>query len=90
MDIRKLKGKNMNNLLREKVFEYVEEKYKSKIEYPWFHFPNYCVFRHNNNNKWFGLIMNIPYSKLRINKEGYVDILNVKIDDWFLHDMLIQ
>lgn len=80
----------MTKSLRENVFEYVKEKYQSQIEYPWFRFPNYCVFRHSDNNKWYGLIMNIPYEKLKIQKQGYVDVLNAKINDCFLRDMLLQ
>ena len=51
---------------REEVFEYVTNKYKSKIEYLWSRFPNYAVFRNDNNKKWYGIIMDIPYKKLGI------------------------
>lgn len=76
--------------MREQIFNYVKTKYKSEIEYPWFKFPNYCVFRHSDNRKWYGIIMNIPYSKLGINQDGYVDILNVKISDWALYNIVLQ
>ncbi|WP_435056293.1 MmcQ/YjbR family DNA-binding protein, partial [Thomasclavelia cocleata] len=32
----------------------------------------------NETNKWYGLIMNIPYKSLKIEKEGKIDVLNVK------------
>ena len=76
--------------LREKVFEHVKEKYKTEIEYLWFRYPNYAVFRNNQNKKWYGLIMDIPYQKLGLNKEGIVDVLNVKVSDMMLKEFLIQ
>ena len=75
---------------RNDIFKYVKETYQSEIEYPWIKFPNYCVFRHKDNNKWYGLIMNIPYAKLGEDKKGMVDILNVKIDDFMLKEFLVK
>ena len=76
--------------LREKVFEYIKEKYQSEIEYLWFKYPNYAVFRNKTNNKWYGIVMDVPYKKLGIEKEGVVDILNVKVADFMLKELLIQ
>lgn len=76
--------------LRNQIYEYVEKKYKSKIEYLWFKYPNYAVFRNNYNKKWYGIIMDIPYKKIGIDKEGYVDILNIKVGDLLLKELLIQ
>ena len=75
---------------RNDIFKYVKETYQSEIEYPWIKFPNYCVFTHKDNNKWYGLIMNIPYAKLGEDKKGMVDILNVKIDDFMLKEFLVK
>ena len=77
------------NSLRKKIFEYVSKTYQSEIEFPWIKFPNYCVFRHKKNKKWYGLIMDIPYAKLGVDKKGIADVLNVKIDDFMLKEFLI-
>ena len=76
--------------LREEVFRYVKKKYNSEIEYLWARFPAYAVFRHNDNKKWYGLVMNIPRSRLGISGEDIVDVLNVKLDNPLLRDLLIQ
>ena len=76
--------------LRETVFEYVKEKYQSEIEYLWFKYPNYAVFRNKINNKWYGIVMDVPYKKLGIEKEGKVDILNVKVANFMIKELLIQ
>ena len=80
----------MKNSLREKVFEYVAKKYKSKIEYPWQRYPNFAIFRHNDNKKWFGLIGDVAGTKLGLSEDEKIDILNVKINDHILLDMLVQ
>ncbi len=75
---------------REKVFSYVRKKYKSKIEYLWKRYPGYAVFRHEENKKWYGLVMDVPRNRLGLPGDEIVDILNVKLDDWMLRDMLIR
>ena len=68
--------------MREKIFEYIKTKYKAKEEYPWYRYPNYAVFRHEDNQKWFALVANIPLCKLkpRAKPTEMVDIINIKID----------
>ncbi len=97
--------------LREEVFAYVKKKYKVEPEYLWRSYPDYAVFRHAENRKWFGIVMNVPESiagqreyepealellpGLSDGKRGArgderVDILNVKVDDPILLDMLLR
>jgi predicted DNA-binding protein (MmcQ/YjbR family) len=67
--------------MKEKILGFVKKKYKITGDRPWAKYPDYIVLRHANNRKWFGLIMNIPYVKLGINKPGNVDVLNIKKDN---------
>ncbi|MBQ1847444.1 MAG: MmcQ/YjbR family DNA-binding protein [Clostridia bacterium] len=75
--------------LREKVFEYAREKYGSEPEYLWMKYPDYAVLRHNDNQKWYGVVMNVSPDKIGRTGTGRVDILNVKIDDAFLFGSLL-
>ncbi|MBR3267491.1 MAG: MmcQ/YjbR family DNA-binding protein [Oscillospiraceae bacterium] len=75
---------------RNSVFEYIRNQYKVKPEYLWVRFPDYAVFRHEDNRKWFAVLMNIPYEKIDSGKSGRADILNVKLDDLLLRDLLIR
>ena len=59
--------------------EYIAETYNSDPEYPWADHPEYAVFRHGSNRKWFALIMDIPGSKLGLDAET-VSIPNLKND----------
>lgn len=63
---------------REKVIKYINEKYDSLQEFPWEENPTYITFKHKDNKKWFALIMDVPFEKLNIDKQGMVDIINLK------------
>ncbi len=75
---------------REQLFAYIKKKYKASPEYLWRRYPGYAVFRHQDNQKWFALIMDVPGNKLGLETEEMVDILNVKIPDPFLADILAR
>lgn len=76
--------------LREQLFEYVMKKYKAEPEYLWMRYPNYAIFRHSDNEKWFGLVMDVKRSKLGLSGDDIADILNVKLSDPLLADTLIR
>ncbi|MGM0241215.1 MmcQ/YjbR family DNA-binding protein [Enterococcus sp. AZ103] len=64
---------------RKDISNYVELKYKTIPENTFSKFPEYCVLRHKNNEKWYGLIMNISKNKLGIDSEGETDIIDLKV-----------
>lgn len=64
--------------MRKDIEKYINEKYKQLQEHPWKEYPEYSTFKHKDNGKWFALIMDVPYEKLGINKEGRADVINVK------------
>ena len=72
------------------VFDYIRKKYKVLPEHPWRRYPDYAVFRHADNNKWFVLSATVPRNKLGIPGAEHVDVINVKVDDPFFRDMMIQ
>ncbi|MCR5233145.1 MAG: MmcQ/YjbR family DNA-binding protein [Lachnospiraceae bacterium] len=76
--------------MKESVFDYIKKKYKTSPEYLWKRYPEYAVFRHADNNKWFALQAAVPGDKLGIDRDEPVQIINVKVDDIFFRDMLIK
>ena len=64
--------------IKVEVFKYIEKKYKAKPEYLWRRFPNYAIFRHSDNKKWFSLIMDVEKEKLGLVGKSKVYILNIK------------
>ncbi len=49
---------------RAELESFIMETYNAETDYPWLKYPNYEVFRHCNNRKWFALIMDVPKNKL--------------------------
>ena len=76
--------------IRDQVFSFVKKKYKATPEYLWRRYPDYAIFRHADNQKWFGLIMDLKRKKLGLDGDEIVDVLNVKFSDPLLADLLIQ
>ena len=72
--------------VRAEVCRLIERKYGAAPERLWLRFPEYEVFRHADNRKWFALIMDIPAKKLGMTDSGIVDIINLKLPD----SMLVQ
>ena len=76
--------------MRQAVFDYIKRKYKARPGYPWRKYDSYAVFRHADNNKWFALVMEVPGVKVGVSSADYADVINLKVDDMFFRDMLIQ
>ncbi|OOF38030.1 MmcQ protein [Rodentibacter rarus] len=56
----------------------IEQRYHTQAEYPWAKFPDYAVFRHQNNRKWFAILMVVEASKIGLLKEEKISVMNVK------------
>ena len=65
---------------RNELETFIMETYNADADYPWFKYPNYEVFRHCNNQKWFALIMDVPKKKLGLQSEEILDVVNFKCD----------
>ncbi len=73
---------------REEFINYTLENYICKADNPWKKSPDYTVFRHPGNKKWFALIMRIPKSYLGFPEEGSIDIVNMKCDPMLIGSLL--
>ena len=74
---------------RQTVFDYIKKKYKVLPEYPWRRNSG-AVLRHADNNKWFALVMDVQSDKVGLTGTDYVDVINLKVDDIFFRDLIIQ
>ncbi len=63
-----------------KLQQFILETYGVSPEYPWMSYPDYMVFRHSENQKWFALVMNISKEKLGLPEKEPIDVLNVKCE----------
>lgn len=65
---------------RKELEQYIQETYVAQIDYPWVKYPSHEVFRHENNKKWFALVMDIPKNKLGVSGNDSISVVNVKCD----------
>ena len=72
---------------RAALIAFITEQYSAHEENPWKKYPNYAVFRHEDNQKWFALMMNISKSKLGLSSNAMIDVLNVKCDPILIHTL---
>lgn len=68
------------NPIKEDLLQYAAKQYGTKPEFLWRSKPNYAVLRHNDNRKWYAVLMDVPREKLRLGGEDPIDILDVKCD----------
>lgn len=80
----------MDKSLRGEVIKYIKKKYKADPEHLWKSYPDYIVFRHEDNNKWFAAVMDVAKDKLGLTGAEKVDVLNVKLDDIMFKEMLLH
>lgn len=64
-------------MTRQELFDHCRQRYGTEPDYPW-HDWN-AVLRHADNNKWYGVVLEVPSEKLGLTG-GVVDVLNVKCD----------
>ncbi len=76
--------------LRQAVLDFCKAQYGTSPESPWARYPKYQVLRHDSNNKWYAVIMDIPKSKLGLDSDEIVDVLNVKCDVVLIGSLLGQ
>lgn len=65
-----------------RVIEQIRTEYGAEPEFLWpERYPTYCIFRHENNRKWFALIGNVSRKSLGLDSDKDVDIINLKFDN---------
>ena len=69
----------MECLKQEEIYEYVKKQYGTIPEYLWKSSPESAILRHKNG-KWYAAILRVEKSKLGLEEEGMVDIINVKCE----------
>ena len=62
---------------REEIFKYVKKQYGTLPEYLWSSSQDSAVLRHKNG-KWYAVIMNVEKSKLGLDGNDTVEIMDVK------------
>lgn len=64
---------------KDELYTHIDKHYHITPDYPWAKFPDYAVFRHKHNNKWFCLLAYVSADKLGLAGDDKHPIINVKI-----------
>ncbi len=71
---------SINNKQKQKILNYVIEKYGDNPEYLWEKSPTSSIIRRRDNQKWYAVFLNVSSKKLGIEVERNIDIMNVRIE----------
>ena len=66
---------------RERLFRHCKDTYGTTPEYLWERYPSYAVLRHRSNRKWYAVVMEIPFKRLGVMRDGNVDVINLKLGE---------
>lgn len=58
---------------------YVREKYGDELEFLWDKFPDNAIWRRKDNEKWYGALLTIKASKLALDGDTMIEILDLRI-----------
>ena len=70
------------------LMDYITNNYGIQPDYPWVKYPDFAVFRHQNNRKWFALFMDVSKKHLGLHEEGNLQVVNLKCDPILLGCLL--
>lgn len=72
-----------------RITDFILKTYHDYPEFVWKKSPGFGVFRNPNNQKWYGLIMNIEKNKIDKGNEE-IEIINVKLDSNKIPQLLLK
>ena len=65
---------------RSELEAYITEIYSTEGEHLFAKYPDFLVFRHSGNKKWFAVIMDIPRKNLGLPGDDDISVVNLKCD----------
>ena len=71
-----------------RIMTHVQENYEDQLEYLWEKSPDTAVLRHDDNQKWYAVLMKISWEKLDKSREGQVEVVNLGHDQ--VADLLVE
>ena len=63
-----------------RIMTLVQEKFENQLEYLWEKSPDTAVLRHDDNQKWYAVLMKTSWEKLDKARDGHVEVVNLKHD----------
>jgi len=73
-----------------RITKLIFDEYCDKPEFLWEKYDDTGIFRNKSSNKWYGIIMNVDRSKIQHNKNGMVEVMNLKLSSSSLNSALAE
>ncbi len=71
-----------------RLIDFVFDTYGDKPEFLWEKFPDNAVWRRNDTRKWYGVLLTVSASKLGLNANRQVEIVDLRIAPEQMDDLL--
>lgn len=62
-------------MTRQELFDWCRQQYGTEPDYPWNDWN--VVLRHTDNNKWYGVVLEVDRRKLGLADEGIIDTSSI-------------
>ena len=79
-----------DHLQSERIIKHLQDAYGTEPEHLWAQYPTYSVFRHPLSRKWYAIIMDIPKSRLGLEGDEPVTVLNLKCSPLMVGSLLSE
>ncbi len=66
--------------LTKRLINYVRKNFGDELEFLWGNSPSTAIWRRKDTQKWYGVLMNIPERKLKLDSDKIVDVVNLRGD----------
>lgn len=63
---------------RNEFEKYILDAYGTEADRPWAKYPDYEVYRHDINRKWFALVMEVEKSRFGLCGNELISVVNLK------------
>lgn len=72
-----------------RLVDYIAETFHESPDYPFTKAPEIATLRHVENQKWYGLVTQVPWTALGIKgREEVVEIINIKVEAGQMKELL--
>ncbi|MBO4453293.1 MAG: MmcQ/YjbR family DNA-binding protein [Clostridia bacterium] len=65
--------------MKNRLMERISKRFGTVPEEPWEDSPGFFTFKTAKKQKWYALFMPVPYRSLKIDRDGKIDVVNLKL-----------
>ena len=71
--------RGFSRMTKQQILEYCLSTYNTSPDYPFDDLFETAVLRHNDNKKWYALVMRVSRRKFGIDSDEVIDVVNLKL-----------